>query len=329
MSGVRVDRHWSYRGFPAVVAENRWLRLTLLPDLGGKLWSLVYKPLDREMLWHNPRVVPRPAPFGARYDDWFCGGWDELFPNDAPVTIGGEPYPDHGELWAMPFAWEIEEATADRVTVHLACPGTVTPSRFEKWMTLTADDPVLRTRYRIANEGPAPLDFLWKLHPALRTGERSRIDLPARRVVIDEGFAADFAHPELTWPQATGRDGAPIDLRVVPPPAAQTARFYYAVELDAGWCALTDGTDRVGFGLAFDPAILSSVWVFGSHGGWRGLATTILEPCTGYPYELDKAIAHGRCAHLAPGEALETEVAAVVYQGRTEVTGIDRDGNVT
>ena len=55
----------------------------------GKLWSLVDKAADREIFWHNPRMAPRLAPYGATYDDWFCGGWDELFPNDAPTSFAG------------------------------------------------------------------------------------------------------------------------------------------------------------------------------------------------------------------------------------------------
>jgi hypothetical protein len=109
---VRIDTNWRYHGFRAVVVENSQLRLVILPELGGKLWSLVYKPVDREIFWHNPRTAPRPAPYGAAYDDWFCGGWDELFPNDAATTFAGDAYPDHGEWWAMPFAWEIAPRSA-------------------------------------------------------------------------------------------------------------------------------------------------------------------------------------------------------------------------
>jgi hypothetical protein len=326
---VRFDAAWSYRGFQALVLENALLRAVILPELGAKIWSLTFKPRDREMLWHNPRIVPRPAPLGARYDDWFCGGWDELFPNDAPVVIDGEAYPDHGELWSMPFTWEVAAASPDETTIRFSCPGTVTASRFEKWLTLRADEPTLRIRYRIENSGPLPLDFHWKLHPALRHGDRARVDLPATRVVVDDNFAAEFRDTEFNWPQATGADDAAIDMRRLPPYAARTARFFYAVELTDGWCALTDDEERVGFGLVFDPAILSTVWVFGSYGGWRGLQTTILEPCTGYPFELDKAIAGGRHSHLEPGEAIDTEVLAVVYEGRTEVQRIGRDGEVS
>jgi hypothetical protein len=325
---VRFDANWTYHGCRALVLENSQVRAVILPEMGAKIWSLVYKPVDREMLWHNPRLPPRPAPFGARYDDWFCGGWDELFPNDAPVTIGGEPYPDHGELWSMPFAWEAVAHSPREVTIRLWRPGVVTTTRYEKRITLRRDEPTLRFRHIIENDGPFPLDFLWKLHPALAIGPEARIDLPAGLVRIDEAFQEGFSGSEFVWPHAADRDGRPIDMRRVPPPSAATAHFYYAVELTDGWCALTDARERVGFGLVFDPAVLKTVWVFGAYGGWRGLYTTILEPCNGHPYELDKAIAQGTCGRLGPGERLETEVVAVLYRGLDRVGRISPDGEV-
>jgi hypothetical protein len=178
---VRFDAGWSYHGFTALILENAQLRVVILPELGAKIWSVYYKPADREMLWHNPRFGPRPTPNGARYDDWFCGGWDELFPNDPPVIIDGDPYPDHGELWSMPYAWEVVRSSSDEVTIRFDRAGVVTPTRSEKWLTPRRDESKVRIRYRFINDGPTPLDFVWKLHPALAIGPESRIDLRADR----------------------------------------------------------------------------------------------------------------------------------------------------
>jgi hypothetical protein len=321
-----IDSNWSYHGFRAIVLENRHLRAVVLPELGAKVWSLIDKLADRELLWHNPRLPPRPAHYGAAYDDWFCGGWDELFPNDAPTGVAGEPYPDHGELWSMPFAWDVS-AEGGAVTLRLWRSGVVTNSSVEKRITLRADESLLRFGYRIVNHGPAPLDYLWKLHPALRITPASRIDMPARRVLVDPGFRERVAADSFRWPHAPSAAGG-LDMRQVPPPSAASCDFYYAVELDAGWCALTDGAARAGFGLVFDPAVFRSVWVFGAYGGWRGLYTAILEPCTGYPYRLEEAIAQGTASRLAAGESLETELLAVLYRGVAEVSAISAAGEV-
>jgi hypothetical protein len=327
MPKLTIDTNWTYHGFRAVVLENRYLRAVILPELGAKVLSLLDKVADRELLWHNPRLPPRPVHYGAAYDDWFCGGWDELFPNDAPTMAAGEPYPDHGELWSMPFAWDT--ATEDgAVVLRMERSGVVTNTNVEKRITLYADEPLLRFGYRITNHGPAPLDYLWKLHPALNITPAARIDLPARRMIVDPGFRDRLGVDTFIWPYAPTTDGGSIDVRQVPPYTAATCDFYYAVELDAGWCALTDTATQSGFGLVFDPTLFSSVWVFGAYGGWRGLYTTILEPCTGYPYRLEDAIAQGTASRLEAGVTLKTEVTAVLYRGVQEVTRISAHGEV-
>lgn len=323
---VRIDAHWRYHGFRAVVMENSQLRLVILPELGGKLWSLVYKPVDREIFWHNPRTAPRPAPYGAAYDDWFCGGWDELFPNDAATTFAGDAYPDHGEWWAMPFAWEITVQRPEEVTLHLWRAGVVTNTLVERWITVRAGAARIDLRYRIRNDGPQPLDFLWKLHPALAISPDARIELPACTVRPDPAFNDRIDRQPFAWPLARSAQGDAVDMRVVPPASAATCDFYYATDLAAGWCALTDAQAGYRFALNFDPAVFRSVWVFGAYGGWRGHYVTILEPCTGYPYRLEEAVAQGTASRLEAGAALETTVTAVLDQGRQGVARISAAG---
>src|SRR3990172_13105384 len=110
MAPARLDPHWRYRELRAIALENARLRLTVLPELGAKLYDLVYKPADRNLLWHSPRLEPRLAVFGQNFDDWWPGGWDEVFPTCDVSTHRGETYPYLGELWSLPWEWEIDEA---------------------------------------------------------------------------------------------------------------------------------------------------------------------------------------------------------------------------
>lgn len=326
---VRVDADYTWRGFRAVVLENRALRAMFLPELGGKLWSLIDKRHDREVLWHNPRLQPRPAQYGAAYDDWFCGGWDELFPNDAPTAHAGEPYPDHGEWWAMPFDVEIIRSS-DECGIRLRRTGVVTNTAIQKTITLRAGESQLRMAYALTNHSYKPLDYLWKLHPAMPVTPASRIDMPVRQVIVDAGFRDRLGGDvdQFTWPWADTRNGR-VDMRLIPPETARTCDFYYGVDLTAGWCALTDTQNRWGAGLAFDPHVFRSVWVFGAYGGWRDLYATILEPCTGYPYRLEDAVAAGTASRIDAGHTLHTHVNFVLYHDVTHVSHISMDGLVT
>ncbi|GAB2567362.1 DUF5107 domain-containing protein [Kribbella endophytica] len=59
------------RPLPALVLENDQLRATVLPSLGGRLYSLVHKPSGQELLYRNP--VIQPANLALR-NAWFAGG---------------------------------------------------------------------------------------------------------------------------------------------------------------------------------------------------------------------------------------------------------------
>jgi hypothetical protein len=97
---ARIDAAWAHRGIDAVVPENRAVRAFVLPALGGHVLSLVDKAADRELLWANPRTTPREAPYGANFDDWWSGGWDEIFPTGDRALQHGELLPYMGELWS-------------------------------------------------------------------------------------------------------------------------------------------------------------------------------------------------------------------------------------
>ena len=56
---AHVCTDWSYRGLDTVVLENRMLRVVILPQAGGKIWQITYKPLDADLLWNNPRISSR------------------------------------------------------------------------------------------------------------------------------------------------------------------------------------------------------------------------------------------------------------------------------
>jgi hypothetical protein len=323
---VNVD--WTYRGLRAVLLENRLLRIVILPDLGAKIWQITYKPRDAELLWNNPRVPAQLQPIHSRYDDVWSGGWDELFPNDEAGVIGGEAYPDHGEVWTG--QWQAEPFRGrDEVGVALRFTTPISAIAIEKRITLRRDSAQIHFHHVLRNPTSSPFSFLWKLHPALAVTPHRRIDFPAMRVNVEPAFLGTLAGApsSFDWPLAT-IDGRTVDLRRIPPTSERQLYFFYGSELQAGWCALTDTASGLACGLLFDSQVFPTCWLFASYGGWRNHNVAVLEPCTGYPLNFDAMRAAGRHRTLAPGEALSTEVKFVIQEGVQAVTRIDSDGRI-
>ena len=65
------------------------------------------------------------------------------------------------------------------------------------------------------------------------------------------------------------------------------------------------------------------------YGGWRDLNVAVLEPATGYPYNMRAMIDGGQARWLAPRETLETSVLFSVQEGLRSVGGVDQNGVIT
>ncbi|WP_188996220.1 DUF4432 family protein [Paenibacillus nasutitermitis] len=328
---VKVDLNWTYQDIRTVILENDALRVVIMPDLGAKIWQITYKPRGRDLLWQNPRIQPRKLPFHSVYDDQFFGGWDELYPNDEAEIIAGEMYPDHGEIWTLPWQYAVEQADPEQAVLRLWVETPISGSLLSKRITLRAGETKLRFEHTITNTGRKPQPYLWKLHAAMAADEHSRIDLPAGRMQMESFGAPRTGRTSYSydWPYSQDSSGKEYDMRQVLPESSGVSEFQYATGMHAGWCALTHTRAGIGFGLSYDAAVLPSCWLFASYGGWRGLQTVVLEPCTGYPVSVSGGVEQGTHQTLQPGETVTCAVIATVFEGLAAVEHIDTDGEVT
>lgn len=327
---VRASRFGDAEG---LVLENAALRVAVVPALGGHVAELVDRVGDRDMLWHNPRTPPRAAPYGAYFDDWWSGGWDEIFPSGDRGTLHDEPLPYMGELWCVP--WEADASIdGDRASIVASGFGTIAPARFERRISLFADEPVVRVHYRIENLDVRPLPYTWGIHPAFAVTPSYRIDHPGRSMLVgvSSGPSMGVAGEEYRWPDLpdASQPSGMRDAGRVRPREDAVFGGHWATDLPEGWLALTDTLTRRGVAIAFDPQVFPHAWLWQVYGGWRGHHHVALEPWTSRPMELEAAAAAGRARVLAPGEVLETDVAFVLHAGLDHVTTVrpEQDGLV-
>lgn len=140
--------------FNTYILENEYLRVTLLPEYGGRILSMIYKPTGHEELYQNPLGVPYGMGEGNFYYDWLMvyGG---IFPTF--------PEPEHGKTWFLPWDFEVITETADEVTVAMSFADNIdfarAPGKFDVGMT------GLEATYMVTlKAGRAALDTQLTLH---------------------------------------------------------------------------------------------------------------------------------------------------------------------
>ena len=325
-----IDTRWQFNGLQTVRLENDCLSLMIFPQLGAKIYEFVHNASGTNLLWQNPRLAPGHLHYGMKFDDTWSGGWDELIPNDVPIPFpNGDVLPDHGEVWSQASDWRVVSHSEEEITASFVHLGRVLPTRFEKVISLRRGESFARLHYSYTNQGPKPIQFNWNIHPPMAISPATRLDLPARRGLVESWGNEQFeAGLEYAWPYAIDRAGRKIDMRIVPSPAEVVADMHYFPDVAEGWYAVTDTERQVGFGLVFPTSVLPHLWLFRAIGGWRGLNTLIVEVAAGYPTDLREAIKGGHCGVVAPGEVVHADVLAVAYSGITGVERIDAAGKV-
>lgn len=136
------------RTFKTHVLENRYLKVTLLPELGGRILSIIYKPTGREQLYRTQVGVPYGMKGGNFYYDWLMvyGGIFPTFPD-----------PEHGRTWLKPWEFKVEQQSDSEITVSMSLDDNFSyaaaPPRFMRGST-----GIKATYYVTLKAGRAALD---------------------------------------------------------------------------------------------------------------------------------------------------------------------------
>lgn len=293
----------STNGIGIVTIENDHLSVSVIPALGGKIWSIYNKPLQKEALWRNEALPLQQQKRGADYDSNFLGAIDELLPNDMAETIDGIDYPDHGELWTTHLQHTVTE---DSITVYglLALSGLA----YSKTIRLDTASPTMHIDYTIKNTTAEQRHFLWKLHAALLIEPGDKLITGAKwGQVIDPAYSRFTDLAPFRWPFIEDKDASIV------PPKGNEVDFFYLYDIPEGAMQLISDDGRHLFSYRYDTKVFPYQWYFASYGGFFDHYTAILEPCTNMPMSVQEAKEKGQSAVLKPGEELTTTVH--IYAG--------------
>jgi hypothetical protein len=220
--------------------------------------------------------------------------------------------PDHGEVWSLPWDYELREDS-----LVLRRQGIRIPYLFEK--TIRIEPGRVRFHYSLDNPTPFPIRYLWSAHPLIAPQPGMRIHLPEGvQVRVDwskDGRLGDLLS-EHPWPNTLDCKGVPVDLSLILPAGAGLVDKLYTTRLEEGWCAVHDPEDGLYAAFVFSPQEVPYVGLSINLGGWPvdpsgqkpGYYNLGLEPCTGYPDRLDIAVERGDCPTLAPMQTATWDV---------------------
>lgn len=324
-----VDDRWAYNGLRTIVMENSLLRLVIVPEVGGKIMSLEYRPRAREWLWRNPRIPLERAGFGASFDDHWSGGADVFFPTCYPCQLDGVRVPDSGEWWSIPWHYDTI-VDGEGATVVLSAGGRIWPVEARRTVSLGHGAQHVRLGFEIRNVGHAPLPFLLGFHPALSVRAGAWLHLPAGEVQVDESSGGSMGQvgQRYRWPRLLTADGLEVDMRRTRGrEAGQYGGHFFFPDDGIVWWALTDPVEGVGLGCRASEAF-RGLWLWQVYGGWRGYQHLAVEPWTSHPITLADAVTAGTADWLQPGESFQADLVLVAFEGTGEVIGVDATGAV-
>lgn len=276
-----------------------FLSVEIDPDRGGAVTGIRSVSTGDEWIYFDPKRRPKGASL-ENYDEVWCGGFEELFPNDAAGVIDGRLLKDHGELWQQP--WQVLRQHELGVTLSYTC--STVPAVITKEIRLNSDMPSLTIQYSIQNTSGETFPYLFKLHPAMRIDAGDTILLPGGSVLpvsLDFSTIIGTEGPFL-WPMVNGRSNAVTDLSIIPEQRLGHQEFIYVKDLPSGSCGLKRKNTGEEFIIEFPRENFPYTWMFMALGGWRNYYTVVLEPCTNFPKDMLTAIANGTSAVMKPNE---------------------------
>lgn len=171
--------------YQAIYLENDFLKIMLLPELGGRVQRAYDKVKQRDFIYHNE--VIKPALVGL-LGPWISGGIEFNWPqHHRPTTF-------------MPIDYTIDDQNEDSMTVWM---GEIEPMYGLQVMTgfrLYKDKALLEITGKIYNGNDTPRPFLWWANPAVKGGSAHQSIFPPDVTAVYDHGKRDVSD----FPIATG-----------------------------------------------------------------------------------------------------------------------------
>jgi len=184
------------RTYRAVFLQNEYVRLTILPDLGGRLLRWTDRTTGRQLLYANP--VVKPTHWG--YRGWWLatGGMEWAFPTEEHGLNEYRPW-DYQLLWNGVRVWDTDDRTGMTVEVTVRLEAGSSRVSITPHITNPTDRP---QPFQFWVNGMLTLSGLNAPSPDLT------FVLPATQVIVHSTGDGSLpgAGGVMAWPVYGGRD---------------------------------------------------------------------------------------------------------------------------
>ena len=168
ISDTRVDKEWQ-----ACYMENDFLKIMILPELGGRVQMAFDKTKNRHFVYYNE--VIKPALVGLT-GPWISGGIEFNWPQH------------HRPSTYEPVDFSIEENAGGSKTVWCSEIERMFRTRGMAGFTLYPDKAYMEIKVRLYNRTSQPQTFLWWANPAVAVNdEYQSVFPPDVHAVFDHG----------------------------------------------------------------------------------------------------------------------------------------------
>ena len=279
------------RGWEVLELSTEAISVTVIPGLGGAVWSLTRRADGAALLWTPPWGLPAYASLSRTASPEVAaistrGGWQTLFPNAGrSVNVQGVEWGFDGEARQTHLDWEFTGSSLVMNGHLIRTPFTIT-------RTISVQGSELSLGETVRNVGGELIEVMWGSQLLLGgtlLGADTAVDTGATIVRPDPEADPSASYDDLSpWPRARGPHSM-INLRNVPAADAAESRLAYLSELTRPWLRVSRRSRQLGFDLEWDGSCWPHLWYRLEAGGQRGFPWyrrgyfLELTPCTSWP----------------------------------------------
>lgn len=239
------------RSFQTIVMRNEYLELTLLPELGGRIYSARFLPTGQEILFQNSAL--KPTHWGPLDQGWWlaAGGIEWCLPVD-----------EHGYVTAEPWEPSLIRQGDGSATVAMSIRERSRNLLVTMEITLKPGEAAIRLRPTIRNPDGESKSLQFWINAMLSPGRHGigpslRFYYPTAQVLVHSRGDASLpgANSPMPWPLVDSRD---LSLYA----NWRDWLGVFALDLQAPFTAVYDEETQLGLVRVFPPALARGAKLF-------------------------------------------------------------------